>query len=122
MPIGGFYSVRGYRENILVRDNGFVASAEWRLPLFADRQRPDGWDWRSLTVAAFADYGTSWDQDTGLPSDEKERIYSIGAGAIWTPLPGLSGYVYYGEALNDLETAGDDLQDRGWHFRISYRL
>ena len=30
MPVGGVNSVRVYRENLLVRDNGLVASAEWR--------------------------------------------------------------------------------------------
>jgi len=122
MPVGGFNSVRGYRENLLVRDNGLVASAEWRLPLFSGREMRSGFDWRSLTGALFADFGQSWDQDTGLPSDRKQRIYSVGAGLIWTPLPGLSAYTYYGEALKDLNTSGGDLQDRGWHFRVSYQL
>ena len=32
--IGGHASVRGYRENQIVRDSGAVVSAEARLPLF----------------------------------------------------------------------------------------
>jgi hypothetical protein len=32
--VGGASTVRGYRENQLVRDNGFVTSAELRIPTF----------------------------------------------------------------------------------------
>ena len=34
--VGGHATVRGYRENQFVRDNGFAASAELRFPLFVD--------------------------------------------------------------------------------------
>jgi hemolysin activation/secretion protein len=122
MPVGGVHSVRGYRENLLVRDNGLTASLEWRLPLFPNGRRKAGFDAGALTMAAFADFGQSWDQDTGLPSDSKERIYSVGAGALWQPLPTVGAQLYYGEGLKDLATGGDDLQDRGWHFRVNYQF
>lgn len=122
MPVGGVNSVRGYRENLLVRDNGLVASAEWRLPLFRKHTPAENFNWRALTVAAFTDFGMSWDQDSGLPSDEKEKIYSVGLGLIWSPLPGLTAQVYRGEALQDVIGSGDDLQDDGWHWRLSYQV
>jgi hemolysin activation/secretion protein len=122
MPVGGVHSVRGYRENLLVRDNGVTASLEWRLPLFPGSGGKAGFDARALTVAAFADFGQSWDQNTGLPSDRKEHIYSVGAGALWQPLPAVGAQLYYGEGLKDLASSGDDLQDRGWHFRVNYHF
>ncbi len=122
MPIGGAWSVRGYRENLLVRDNGLTASAEWRVPLFRGRDPVDGFDWRALTAVAFADWGQSWDQDTGLPSDDKVRVSSIGLGGLWSPLPRLSMQLFFGEALDDVGGSGDALQDRGWHWRIGYRV
>jgi hemolysin activation/secretion protein len=122
LPIGGVNTVRGYRENLFVRDNGLNASIEWRLPLFTDSQAEDsGFQPRRLTAALFTDFGQSWDQNTGLASDKKERVYSVGAGLIWQPLPGLDATVYYGEGLKDLPFEGDDLQDRGWHFRVGYQ-
>ena len=33
IPVGGRFSVRGYRENTLIRDNAFLASVESRFPL-----------------------------------------------------------------------------------------
>lgn len=122
MPVGGVNSVRGYRENLLVRDNGLVASAEWRLPLFQNRKIAGKFDWRNLTTEVFTDFGMSWDQDSGLPSDEKEEIYSVGLGLTWSPLPGLTAQVYYGEGLRDIIGSGDDMQDDGWHWRLSYQV
>jgi len=122
MPIGGVYTVRGYRENLFVRDNGVNASLEWRIPMFKDSRSEGRFQPRNLTAAFFTDFGQSWDQQTGLPSDEKERIYSVGAGLIWLPLAGLDATVYYGKRLKDLPFEGDNLQDRGWHFQVGYQF
>lgn len=120
MPVGGAYSVRGYRENLLVRDNAVTASLEWRVPLFPEREVTGAFDPRSLTLVAFGDFGQAWDQRTGLVTDEKTRIYSLGLGAVWTPWRGLTVEVFRGEGLKDLRTTGDDPQDDGWHWRMSY--
>jgi hemolysin activation/secretion protein len=122
MPVGGALSVRGYRENLLVRDNGVVASAEWQLPLFQARKPAAKFDWLNLTLSAFTDFGMSWDQDTGLPSDRKEKIYSAGLGLRWSPYPGLVAQVYHGHAFNNVPGSGDDMQDNGWHWRLSYQV
>lgn len=121
MPVGGAWSVRGYRENLLVRDNGLTATAEWRLPLFRDREPTSGFDACAITAVAFADFGQSWDQDTGLPSDRKTRLYSVGLGVVWSPLPRWTVQLFRGEALNDVGSTGDDLQDNGWHFRLAFQ-
>lgn len=122
LPIGGMRNVRGYRENLLVRDNGLHASLEWQVPVLEPGTPSGGFQPRNLSAALFADFGQSWDQDTGLASDRKERIYSIGAGLLWRPLDGLDASLYYGEGLADLPFRGDDLQDRGWHFRVAYQF
>ncbi len=116
--VGGHATVRGYRENQFVRDNGFVASAEYRFPLFVDQ---DGYDRFNLKVAPFFDYGASWDEDdSGLVSTRTERIYSAGLGALWDPLPGLHVQVYYGKKLKDVDNPSDGLQDKGYQFQITY--
>ncbi len=122
MPIGGAHTVRGYRENLLVRDNGATASLEWRVPLFTGDRPERTFDARNLVVAGFADFGQAWDQHTGLPSDQKQRIYSVGAGLLWQPIARFGASVYYGKGLKDLDFSAKDLQDRGWHFRLSYQL
>jgi hypothetical protein len=58
----------------------------------------------------------------GLPSDRKEKIYSAGLGLRWSPYPGLVAQVYHGHAFNNVPGSGDDMQDNGWHWRLSYQV
>jgi hemolysin activation/secretion protein len=41
IAVGGRYTVRGYPENTLVRDNGFIASLESRIPLIKNHLLAD---------------------------------------------------------------------------------
>jgi len=113
--VGGVNSVRGYRENRLVRDLGWVASAELRIPLREDAEgRP------TLQFMPFVDVGQAWDRD-GLFSS-RETLLSVGAGLRWEPVERLHGVLYYGVPLRGTNDGGDDLQDRGIHFEIGYRV
>ncbi|MGE0623741.1 MAG: ShlB/FhaC/HecB family hemolysin secretion/activation protein [Pseudomonadales bacterium] len=113
-PVGGRWTVRGYRENTLIRDNAVVASVEWRWPLF---RSPGG---RSLfEVRPFAD----WSRSANVDGDEigPATLASVGVGAYWSPLESLEMEVYWGDALNEVTYAGDyDLQDDGIHFRLTW--
>ena len=117
MAIGGRYTVRGYRESQLVRDNGVSASVETRFPLA--RNKP----WASiLDLCAFYDFGHAWNTD--LPSPEPRTLDSVGLGIRWSLdrpwqthlTPQLE--FYWGIQLRNVETAGGDLQDSGIHFRF----
>lgn len=108
--VGGVRTVRGYRENQLVRDNGLVASLELRVPLLRD---PLG---RPLVqLAPFADFGRAWDERGDLPT---RSIGSLGLGLRLFPWDWLRGEVYWGARLKKLEKLGDDLQDHGFHFNL----
>jgi hemolysin activation/secretion protein len=119
MAVGGRYSVRGYRENQLVRDQGFLASMELRIPLLQDRLWAD-----YLQLVPFFDLGAS--RNRGSPSPPPSTIYSIGLGLRWSvPLmkspfelrPQLE--VYWGHPLRKVQTPEqDDLQDDGIHFQF----
>jgi hemolysin activation/secretion protein len=123
MAVGGRYTVRGYRENTLVRDNAFVASAEVRVPVV---QRTRWADY--LELAAFYDYGRAW--NVNPPNPSLIDISSIGVGLRWAvtipagPVsvrPQLE--VYWGHPLRNLTipdsgTAGGTLQDAGVHFQF----
>lgn len=118
LPVGGRYSVRGYRENLFVRDNGATVSAEYQFPPFVnDAGRARG----SFRLALFADYGVSWDEDDALVTAGESRIASVGLGLLWDPLPGLHTEVYWGADLDEQVDAGDALQDRGVHYGLSFR-
>ena len=118
LSIGGATTVRGYRENILTRDNGFISSLEWRIPLWkmpiwSDNQ--EGW----IKLAPFFDYGHSWNADSDTP--EPKDIYSAGIGLRWDPNKHIHTNLYWGYALQDDIPEPDerDLQDDGVHFELS---
>jgi hemolysin activation/secretion protein len=112
---------RGYRENLLVRDEGATASVEWRFPLrkLESQGGVERWD-PALQLAVYADYGWSKDEDESFTSGTATEIYSVVAGVLWQPLDGMGVEFYYGISLNDLGIEGDDPQDDGIHLAVSY--
>ncbi len=117
IAIGGHSTVRGYRENQLVRDNGVILSAEWRVPVFQSEQST-----HNLQGILFADWGEAWDEDVPDQEDEKIAIGSVGAGLLWTPLPDLEFELFWAEALDDEITDGQmgKWQDDGIHVALRY--
>ncbi len=119
IPIGGRYSVRGYRENQLVSDNGVIASMETRIPLVRKRVWAD-----YFQLAPFFDFGRGWNRKDNDP--DPKAIYSIGLGLRWAltmmsePFPVTTELEFYwGHPLKDVDTDGSDLQDDGFHFQLS---
>ncbi len=116
---GGATSVRGYRENILLADQGVVGSLELVHPLRLSGRRgvARGFDWGAFAVSAFADGAAMRNHDAPQP---QHTAYSIGAALAWTPVDALSAQVTYGYALKSIEPPGQrDLQDRGLHLRMT---
>ncbi|MGI9332872.1 MAG: ShlB/FhaC/HecB family hemolysin secretion/activation protein, partial [Gammaproteobacteria bacterium] len=113
--IGGAGSVRGYRENRLVRDNGWVSSAELRVPVFHDEMGVS-----RTQLLAFFDYGRSWNTDLSTP--DPSTITSAGLGIRWSPTPRWKTALYGAVPFRNFDDSNDDLQDAGIHFSISHRL
>jgi hemolysin activation/secretion protein len=124
VSVGGRYTVRGYRENTLVRDNAVIASLELRVPLARNKRWAD-----YLELAPFFDYGRGWNA-VGNPSADlpgvgettpaaPDDIYSVGMGLRWAlTFPGVVSIkpqfeVYFGYRLRDTKILGkpDPLQD-----------
>lgn len=114
--VGGAQSVRGYRENALVRDNGWVLSIEHRQPI-GRLQVADfgaGPEDGQLELALFADAGKARDD-----RDAARRLSSWGLGLRWTPAPGMLAQLYKGFALQKLENPTRTPSDRGIHFLVA---
>jgi len=110
--IGGRYTVRGYRENQLVRDNGLVGSAELRLPVY-QRVEPS----IRVDLVPFFDAGHSW--STKHKEIGQQTLMSVGIGtrAFVTGWGHLE--FFWGHRLKDVTRFGEhDPQDHGIHFRI----
>ena len=108
--LGGRRTVRGYRENQVVRDAGYAASAELRVPLWRDSLRR-----HLLEFVPFMDYGQGWNVGDGRA---RETLWSLGAGLRFTPWRGVLAEAYWGGRLARVFEAGDSLQDEGVHLRI----
>lgn len=111
--IGGRYTVRGYRELTIVRDNAFLWSVEARVPLVRNVLLAD-----YLELAPFYDYGRGWNSRTKTPGPLD--ISSVGMGLRWAmtiPAGPISlkpqFEVYFGWRLNEIRILGqaDPLQD-----------
>ena len=117
IAVGGRFSVRGYRENQLVRDNAVIAALEGRIPLVRNKPWAD-----FVQLAPFVDFGHAWNTDQPTPAPK--AIASVGVGLRWaatltTPMRLRSQLeVYWGYPLKDVDTPGGNLQDLGLHIQF----
>lgn len=114
--IGGGQSVRGYRQNARSGDNGFRFSVEDRLTIAQNEAGQP-----SFILAPFFDMGTVWNVDDNpneLP--DQNFIAALGLGFIWQPTTDLNIRLDYAPPLVDLDDRGDNVQDDGLHFSVSY--
>ena len=118
ISVGGRYSVRGYRENTLVRDNGLIASLESRIPVIRNKPLVD-----FLEFCQFVDFGSAWNKD--LPTPKPRAIESVGLGLRWGAtfkhpiLLKPQFELYWGVPLKKVYTPPRwNLQDSGIHFRF----
>lgn len=114
-PVGGMNSVRGYRENLLVRDNGIVSSLELRLPVISYKQKEG-----LVQFAPFVDFGSSWNTEKDTP--DPKSISGLGAGIRWAIIKGMYLNVYYGYPLRRVYNSDHDLQDEGVHFQFVWQM
>ena len=110
IAVGGRYTVRGYRENLLVRDQAMIASLELRIPIVQNAA------WAEyLQLVPFSDYGYAKNKD--LPTFYPRSIYSVGrvsAGGFRMKCPAelkLDFEFYWGYALVDVNPPDHNLHD-----------
>jgi len=109
--VGGFQSVRGYREHTLVRDNGLVSSLELRVPVWSDSA------WRlDVQLAPFCDVGRSWNTNRGEASPRTLASVGVGLRIFYRFL---RGEIYWGHRLKHVEDPGEGgIQDDGVTFSL----
>jgi len=116
--IGGIDTVRGYRENLLVRDTGWFASLEYRIPIARlpipglQRTVADG----LVELIPFIDAGGG--EDRMNPEQTDDTIASAGIGLRWQPSERLDLALFVAQPFEGRPDDIDDLQDLGIHFRI----
>ena len=113
IAVGGRYSVRGYREFTLIRDNAAMLSIEARVPVYTTKAGVD-----SVFLAPFFDLGHGWQTTAQTPGTPPKTLASLGAGVIWNFWRGNHFELYYGKQLKRYDTDRDNLQDHGIHLQL----
>ena len=113
IPVGGRFSVRGYRENTLIRENAFLASIESRFPLISYATGEP-----LLQFAQFVDLGRAWAAKGMTP--DPQTLASAGLGLRWNILPRDRARfeLYWGLPLNHIPHPPGNLQDHGIHLQL----
>lgn len=116
--LGGIYSVRGYRENTYVKDNGFYVGLEFRYPLFGG----DRFSKHSFNLVPFMDFGGAWNNPNPLSTDnniQKTYLHSVGLGGVWH-YDKLDAELYWAHPLiSQSHKQEQTAQDEGIHFKVS---
>jgi len=125
VALGGRFSVRGYREVTLLRDNVYLASVESRFPLLR---------WASgepmVQFAQFIDVGHGWNlgQNRAFATQPNanlpDTLASVGVGLRWAILPKdrANFEIYWGQRLNHVPKISNTIQDHGVHFGVVVNL
>lgn len=124
LELGGISSVRGYLENQALTDNGIIASLEFRIPVWEDKDHNP-----KISLAPFADFGLGWDNvahdhvaaGTTNLGRQGVALPSFGIGLIANPWKYVSGQIYWGYGLNRRQVPeGNSLQYKGVEFSLSF--
>ncbi len=110
--LGGPDTVRGYRVNQVVSDEGVDSSAELRLPVVFNA-RGDA----MLQFAPFIDFGNAWNVDNSPM--HPATIWSAGVGLLFTPNKHVNAQIYWGHPFREVATPNTDLQDLGLYFKLN---
>lgn len=113
--IGGQGSVRGYRQDLLLADNGVSASAEVRLPVWRLPQNRG-----VLQVAPFVDVGHVWNSQQSAP--DPNFLASVGIGLRWQQGNLLTVRLDWGIPLVSVDVSKDSWQEKGLTFSLIYNL
>lgn len=111
LSVGGRHTVRGYRENQLVRDNGHAFSLELHHPLSWGEAA-----WQRVVLIPFVDSGRAHDRQAPA-----SRLLSAGLGLQWR-VADVEAELFVARRLQQrrLDTRGD-LQDHGIHLALRWR-
>ena len=113
----GISSVRGYRQDLLLADNGALASVELRLPILRIPQG-DG----VMQVTPFVDVGTAWNNSSSIDENNinTNTLASVGLGLRWLQGNNFNAGVEWGIPLVSIDTQGNTWQENGLYFFVQY--
>lgn len=110
--LGGRETLRGYRQDILLTDNGANLSAELRIPILRVPQ------WKTLLqIAPFIDLGSTWNSGSS-PNPAPNSLASVGLGLQLQVSNNLTARFDYGIPLVHVKSGDRTWQENGLYFSI----
>ncbi|MGL5081886.1 MAG: ShlB/FhaC/HecB family hemolysin secretion/activation protein [Microcoleaceae cyanobacterium] len=112
--LGGFETVRGYRQDLLLRDNALFASAELRYPILKTSDNKS-----ILHLTPFVDFGQAWSNDSDFEL-EPRTLLSMGLGLRWQYTDQLIIRADWGIPLLEVDDRDRTLQEQGLYFSVEW--
>ncbi|AFW94388.1 hemolysin activation/secretion protein-like protein [Anabaena sp. 90] len=111
--LGGQKTLRGYRQDSLLTDNGFLASTEVRLPVLRVPKLQG-----LLQIAPFFDLGTGW--NNGGSNPDNNTLLGAGLGLIWRQSSKFNARLDWGIPLTENNSKKETWQENGLYFSLTY--
>jgi len=113
--LGGQDSVRGYRQDFLLTDNGTLASAEVQIPILRLPQTDS-----ALQIIPFADFGVAWN-NSSRDYSSPNTLASVGLGLRWRQGDRFTARLDWGIPLISVDSSnGRTWQENGVYFYLLY--
>lgn len=112
--LGGQNTVRGYRQDTLLTDNGLRASAELQLPLFRIPEIDT-----LFQIAPFFDIGYGWNNPISDPPTQS-TLAGMGLGLVWRQGDSFTARLDWGMPLSYVSYDRDTWQEAGVYFNITF--
>ncbi|MEH2380113.1 MAG: ShlB/FhaC/HecB family hemolysin secretion/activation protein [Nostoc sp.] len=112
--LGGQDSVRGYRQDYLLTDNGTFVSAEVQVPILRLPQIDS-----TLQVVPFADFGVGWNS-SGRENPDPNILAAVGLGLRWSQSDRFTVRLDWGIPLISVDSNERTLQENGLYFSLFY--
>ncbi|WP_442943547.1 ShlB/FhaC/HecB family hemolysin secretion/activation protein [Nostoc sp.] len=114
--LGGQDSVRGYRQDYLLTDNGIFASAEVQVPILRLPQIDS-----TLQVVPFVDFGAGWNSyGKDNPDPDHNTLAAVGLGLRWSQGDRFTVRLDWGIPLVSVNSNDRTLQEQGLYFSLLY--
>ena len=111
--IGGLGSVRGYRQDLLLTDNGAFLSAEVQLPIVRVPEVKG-----VLHLIPFVDFGVGWNNPPSY-GQNSNTLLSTGLGLQWQMSDWLNMRLDWGVPLISVDGGESSLQENGLSFSVN---
>jgi len=115
-PLGGHDSVRGFRENQLLRDQAFEFRTQLEFPLYVSADSKT-----SFAVYPFFDAGRGKNAQPVPNVRDSIDLRSVGLGVRWR-IHGFLMQLEWGNRLTEKTKQANELQDDGVHIGVSYEF